>query len=128
MVEQITKGIKISVSTNYNGASYRNNRLYYIFGYHITIDNNSTQNVQLKERYWNIYDSLQKIEIVTGEGVIGQTPTLNPGESYAYSSGCFLESTIGAMNGHYTMIDVHSLESFKVYIPTFQLIIPTLSN
>jgi ApaG protein len=128
MVEQITKGIKISVKTNYNGSNYRNNRIYYIFAYHITIENNSLLTIQLKDRYWNIYDSLQKIEIITGEGVIGQTPLLRPSETYSYSSGCFLESTIGAMNGYYTMVDVHSLEEFKVYIPTFQLIIPTLSN
>lgn len=128
MVEQITKGIKISVRTDYNGSSYRNNHLYYIFAYHITIKNNSSQTIQLKERNWNIYDSLQKTEIVTGEGVIGQTPILSPSESYSYSSGCFLESTIGAMKGHYIMIDVHTLEEFKVYVPTFQLIIPMLSN
>ena len=128
MVEQITKGIKITIRTDFNGSSYRNNRLYYIFAYHITIENNSPQTIQLKERYWNIYDSLQKIEIVTGEGVIGQTPFLRPSESYSYSSGCFLESTIGAMKGYYVMIDVHTFEEFKVYIPTFQLIIPMLSN
>lgn len=128
MVEQVTKGIKISVRTNFNGSSYRNNKLYYIFAYHIHIENNSLQTVQLKERYWNIYDSLHKIEIVTGEGVIGQTPLLRPNETYSYSSGCFLESTIGAMKGYYTMIDVQSLKEFKVYIPTFQLIIPILSN
>ena len=37
--------------------------MYYIFAYHITIKNNSSQTVQLKERNWNIYDSLQKTEI-----------------------------------------------------------------
>lgn len=128
MVEQITKGIKISVRTNFNGASYRNNKLYYVFAYHITIENNSLQTVQLKDRYWKIYDSLHKIEIVSGEGVIGQTPILEPNNSYSYSSGCFLQSTIGAMRGYYTMIDIHTFEEFKVYIPTFQLITPLLSN
>ncbi len=128
MVELVTKGIKISVKTTFNGSSYRNNRLYYVFAYHITIQNNSLKTVQLRERYWNIYDSLHKIEIVTGEGVVGQTPLLSPNESYSYSSGCFLESTIGAMKGYYTMIDIDTFEEFKVYIPTFQLITPILSN
>lgn len=128
MVEQITKGIKISVRTNFNGESYRNNKLYYVFAYHITIENNSLQTVQLKDRYWKIYDSLHKIEIVSGEGVIGQTPILEPDNSYSYSSGSFLQSTTGAMKGYYTMIDINTLEEFKVYIPTFQLITPVLSN
>ena len=83
MAEQITKGIKISVKTNFNGSSYRNNKLYYIFAYHITIENNSLQTFQLKDRYWKIYDSLNDIEIVTGEGVVGQTPILEPNETYS---------------------------------------------
>ncbi|NCT09887.1 MAG: Co2+/Mg2+ efflux protein ApaG [Flavobacteriia bacterium] len=128
MVEKVTKGIKISVKTNFNGSSYRNNRLYHIFAYYITIENNSSQTVQLKDRFWKIYDSLNDVEIVTGEGVIGQTPILEPNETFSYNSGCFLESTMGAMKGYYTMIDIHSFEEFKVFIPTFQLITPILLN
>ena len=128
MAEQITKGIKISVKTNFNGSSYRNNKLYFIFAYHITIENNSLQTFQLKDRYWKIYDSLNDIEIVTGEGVVGQTPILEPNETYSYSSGCFLQSTLGAMKGFYTMIDIHSFDEFKVFIPTFQLTTPIISN
>lgn len=128
MVEQITKGVKISVKTKFNGTSYRNNKLFYVFAYFITIENNSTQTVQLTDRFWKIYDSLNKTEIVEGEGVVGQTPTLKPNDVYSYSSGCFLESNIGAMKGYYSMTNSNSLEQFKVGIPTFQLITPILSN
>ncbi len=128
MVEQITKGIKISVKTQFNGTSYRNNRLYYVFAYFITIENNSLQTVKLKDRFWNIFDSLNKTEIVQGEGVVGQTPVLKPNDIYSYSSGCFLESNIGAMNGFYTMIDTETFDVFKVAIPTFQLTTTVLSN
>jgi len=128
MVQQITKGIKISVKTKYNGTSYRNNRLYYTFVYFITIENKSSETLQLTDCFWKIFDSLNTTELVKGEGVVGQTPILNPNDNYTYSSGCFLESTMGAMKGYYTMKNIETLEEFKVYIPTFQLATPVLSN
>ena len=128
MVEQITTGIRISVKTKFNGTSYRYNRLYYVFSYFITIENRSSQTVKLTDRYWKIFDSLNKTEIVEGEGVVGQTPVLKPKDTYSYSSGCFLESTVGAMKGFYAMENIETLETFKVFIPTFQLSIPILSN
>jgi ApaG protein len=128
MVQQITKGIKISVKTKYNGTSYRNNSLYHIFAYFITIENTSSETVKLTDRFWQIFDSLNKTEIVSGEGVVGQTPTLKQNDSYTYSSGCFLESSIGAMKGFYTMINLDTFEQFKVFIPTFQLTTNVLSN
>ncbi len=128
MVEQITKGVKISVKTKYNGTSYRNNRLYYVFAYFVTIENYSSKTIELTHRFWEIFDSLNKTEFVEGEGVIGQTPVLKPNDTYSYSSGCFLESNVGAMKGFYTMKDVKTFEQFKVAIPTFQLATPILSN
>jgi len=128
MVEQITQGVKISVKTKYNGTSYRNNRLYYVFAYFVTIENYSSKTIELTHRFWEIFDSLNKTEFVEGEGVIGQTPVLKPNDTYSYSSGCFLESNVGAMKGFYTMKDVKTSEQFKVAIPTFQLATPILSN
>jgi ApaG protein len=128
MIQQITKGIKVSVKTKYNGTSYRNNRLYYIFAYFITIENKSSETVQLTDRFWQIFDSLNITEIVKGEGVVGQTPVLQPNDVYNYSSGCFLESKIGSMKGYYTMKNIETFEEFKVIIPTFQLVTPILSN
>ncbi|MGJ8744281.1 Co2+/Mg2+ efflux protein ApaG [Polaribacter sp.] len=128
MVQQITKGIKISVKTKYNGSSYRNNKNYHIFVYVITIENTSTKTVKLTDRYWNIFDSLNRSEIVSGEGVVGQTPVLKPQDVYTYSSGCFLESNMGAMKGFYTMIDIENFTQFKVIIPTFQLSNQTILN
>jgi ApaG protein len=128
MVNQITKGIKISVKTKYKGISYRNNRLYHSFEYVITIENNSSKTVKLTDRFWKIFDTLNETEIVSGEGVVGQTPTLKPNDTYTYSSGCFLVSTIGAMKGFYTMINTETFEQFKVIIPTFQLTNKTILN
>ncbi len=128
MVQKITQGIKISVNTQYNGTIYRNYKLYYSFNYFITIENNSEETVQLTDRFWEIYDSLNLTEIIEGEGVVGQSPILKPNDNYTYKSGCFLESNIGAMKGFYTMINTQSSKKIKVIIPTFQLTTPTLSN
>lgn len=128
MVQQITKGIKISVKTKYDGTLYRNYRLYYNFSYYITIENKSLETVQLTDRFWKIFDSLNTIEIVEGEGVVGQTPILEPQDTYKYKSGCFLLSTRGAMTGFYTMVNVETQQAFDVKIPTFQLSTPVSLN
>lgn len=132
MIQQITKGIKISVKTEYNGISFKNYNnslsLYHIFVYFITIENRSTETVQLTDRFWEIFDSLKQVEVIKGKGVVGQTPILLPNDNYTYSSRCFLESSIGSMKGFYTMKNLETKESFKAYIPTIQLLIPFLSN
>jgi len=128
MTNQVTKGIKISVDTKYNGTSFRNSKLYHVFSYVINIENKSSETVKLTDRFWKIYDTLNTTEIVSGEGVVGQTPILKPNDTYTYSSGCFLESNMGAMKGFYTMINLDTFEQFKVIIPTFQLSTPLVSN
>ena len=128
MIQQITKGIKISITSNFEGERYQNMQLYYAFSYSITIENQSSDTVQLLSRHWNIFDSLNNIEVVEGEGVIGKKPILKPKQTYTYSSNCYLTSPIGAMNGFYDMINFNSSKKFKVHIPTFQLILPATSN
>lgn len=128
MVELETKGVKISVVTRFKGTNYRNNQLYHFFSYFITIKNNSNATVQLTHRHWEIFDSLNKNEMVEGEGVVGQMPILPPQSEYSYTSGCSLESNIGSMKGFYVMKNLDNQEVFKVYVPKFQLIAPILSN
>jgi ApaG protein len=121
MVQQITRGIKISVETTFEGSFYKNYKIHYAFGYKITIENQSKDSVQLNARHWEIYDALNNVEIVSGEGVIGRKPVLQPGESHTYSSGCLLTSPFGAMRGHYDMVNFTTTQNFKVTIPTFKL-------
>ena len=121
MVQQITKGIKISVTTQYEGFLGHDHKTSYAFSYNITIENNSKDTVQLISRRWNILDALNNQQIVTGQGVIGMKPVLEPGESHSYSSGCMLLAPVGSMNGAYTMINFNSKQAFKVQIPTFKL-------
>ena len=128
MFQQITKGIKISVKSTFTGIVRYEQEQYYSFSYFITIENKSDEIVKLTERFWTIFDSLNKTEFVTGKGVIGQTPTLKPNDTYNYRSNCFLRSTVGAMKGSYKMINQRNQESFLVKIPTFQLTTTPILN
>ena len=109
------------MTTRYEGFLGHDNKSSYAFSYNITIENNSKDTVQLISRKWNIKDALNDNQIVTGQGVIGMKPVLEPGESHSYSSGCMLLGPVGAMNGAYTMINFNSKKAFKVNIPTFKL-------
>lgn len=128
MVQQVTKGIKISVETTFEGTFYKNYRVQYAFGYKVTIENKSKDLVQLNSRYWTILDALNHVEIVEGEGVIGKKPVIKPGETHTYNSGCLLSSPFGAMNGHYNMVNFTTSKIFKVAIPTFKLSAPFALN
>ena len=128
MVSQITRGIKISVLTSFEGTYFKNYKIHFAFTYQITIENQSKDSVQLKSRHWEIFDSLNDQEIVDGDGVVGKKPVLKPGERYTYSSGCLLASPIGAMKGYFNMINFTSTKSFKVQVPSFKLSAPFALN
>ena len=128
MVQQVTNGIKISVSTNFEGSNLHNYRMYFSFSYSITIENQSNDSVQLISRHWKIFDSLNNLEIVEGDGVIGKKPVIAPKKSYTYSSYCNLTSPIGSMKGFFNMINFTTTKEFRVYIPSFQLTVPAILN
>ncbi|WP_417290293.1 Co2+/Mg2+ efflux protein ApaG [Corallibacter sp.] len=128
MVQQVTKGIKISVETTFEGTFYKNYKIQFAYGYKVTIENQSKDSVQLYARHWTIKDALNNVEIVSGEGVIGKKPVLKPGESHTYTSGCLLTSPFGAMQGYYSMVNFTTTKKFKVAIPSFKLSAPFALN
>ena len=128
MVTQITKGIKVSVESSFEGTYYKESKLHYAFEYSVKIENQSKKLVQLDSRHWVILDSLNEEETVDGEGVIGKKPVLKPGQSHTYTSGCLLASPYGAMYGYYKMVDFSTTKKFDVAIPTFKLSAPFAMN
>ncbi len=128
MVQQVTQGIKISVKTEFDGTFYKNRKMQFAFAYTVTIENQSKDTVQLTSRHWKIKDSLNRTEIVEGEGVIGQKPILLPGEKHSYTSGCLLMSPFGSMRGYYNMVNFASTRRFRVSIPLFNLGAPFSMN
>ncbi len=121
MVEQITNGIKISVQTTYNGVVQQHKQQFNAFSYNIAIENETSDTVQLLERFWEISDALNHKEFVEGAGVVGQQPILAPNACHRYTSNCFLFAETGAMSGRFKMINLDTKAYFDVIIPTFQL-------
>jgi ApaG protein len=92
----------------------------YFWTYTIEIVNRGAIQVQLLERYWHITDASGRVETVRGPGVVGETPILEPGESFSYTSGCGLSTASGVMSGSYRMMDADG-RAFDVEIPAFSL-------
>jgi len=128
MVQKVTRGIKISVETTFEGTFYKNYKMHFAYSYKIKIENQSKDSVQLMERHWKIKNSLNLTETVDGEGVIGKKPVLKPGESHMYTSGCLLTSPFGSMSGFYRMVNFTTTKRFKVKVPTFKLSAPFALN
>lgn len=95
----------------------------FVFAYTVTIRNDGTTPAKLFNRYWLITDANGKKVEVQGAGVVGEQPTIEPGKSYTYTSGCVLETEVGTMEGYYQMAEDQS-EMENVAIPVFRLAIP----
>ncbi len=99
----VTDGIRVRVESAYleDRSSPRDDR--YVFAYTITISNEGAIAAQLRTRHWIITDARGTVEEVRGDGVVGEQPHLEPGQSFQYTSGCVLTTPIGTMQGTYRM-------------------------
>ncbi len=96
---------------------------HYVFSYTVTIRNNGSMPAKLLTRRWVITDGDGQTQEVSGDGVIGEQPHLQPGEGFKYTSGTFMNTPFGTMHGSYQMISDEG-EKFDAEIPTFQLSVP----
>lgn len=95
----------------------------YVFAYTVTITNVGSAPAKLLTRHWLITDANGKVQEVSGEGVVGENPYLNPGDSFRYTSAAMIETPVGVMQGKYQMKSEQG-ESFNAPIPKFTLSIP----
>lgn len=128
MVTKVTEGIKISVDAFYEEHQSRPAERLFLFSYHITIENQTSEKVQLLRRYWQIFDSSGEYREVEGPGVVGEQPILAPGEKYAYESFCNLKTDMGKMKGTYTFERLMDRKLFIAEIPEFKMIVPSKLN
>ena len=125
---KVTHGINITVETKFQNEHSVIEHNHFLFSYHITIENKSEYTVQLLSRHWDIFDSNSQNSVVDGEGVVGETPVLDPGEIFEYESACSLTTDMGKMSGYYLMERTTDKARFKVVIPEFELIVPLRLN
>ncbi len=128
MVSAITKGIQVSVETTYQPDFSNPQQHHYVFTYKVRIENKSNHTVQLLRRRWEIFDAAETRKIVEGDGVVGQQPILEPGETHTYVSGCNLKSGMGKMRGSFTLEKLRDGQLWEVVIPEFQLIATLFQN
>ncbi|MDX1481547.1 MAG: Co2+/Mg2+ efflux protein ApaG [Woeseiaceae bacterium] len=119
--------IRIDVSTQYVDEQSDPDVDRYVFAYTITIANTGAVAAKLISRHWVITDGNGKVQEVTGDGVVGEQPFLNPGEQFRYSSGAVIETPVGAMQGKYRMQAENGI-GFDAPIPAFTLAVPGLLN
>ncbi|MFC5759812.1 MULTISPECIES: Co2+/Mg2+ efflux protein ApaG [unclassified Rhizobium] len=125
MYRALTRDIEVVVEPFYLEEQSDPDDDRYVWGYRVVISNNSGIAVRLVNRYWNITDQNGQIDEVSGPGVVGEQPRLQPGDTYEYSSGCPLDTPSGLMFGHYQM-ETDEGELFDVDIPAFSLDSPGL--
>lgn len=115
--------IQVSVRVRYllEQSEEADNR--FVFAYTITVSNEGDQAVKLISRHWIITDANHHVQEVKGKGVVGEQPTINPGQSFEYTSGTVLSTQVGTMSGSYRMALEDGAE-FPVSIPQFVLSIP----
>jgi len=120
MYEAVTKSIRVRVTPDYLEDQSSPDESHYFWAYTVEIFNDGAETVQLRSRYWSITDANGLTEEVRGSGVVGETPTLEPGDSFSYTSGCPLSTSSGIMLGSYQMSKDNG-EMFSVDIPAFSL-------
>ncbi|MCS6911930.1 MAG: Co2+/Mg2+ efflux protein ApaG [Myxococcales bacterium] len=127
MSDTTTEGIRVRVQCRYAPERSQPAHSRYFFVYTVTITNEGSEPAQLKTRHWIITDSNQRVEEVRGPGVVGETPTLRPGQSFTYSSGCLLRTPYGTMHGSYQMVRPDG-RMFDAVIAPFVLAVPHAIN
>lgn len=120
MYEAVTRGIRVRVEPQYVEEQSSPDESHFFWAYTVTISNEGEQVVQLRSRLWRITNAHGLTQEVRGPGVVGLTPTIAPGESFSYTSGCPLETPSGIMVGSYQMQET-SGQLFDVAIPAFSL-------
>jgi ApaG protein len=118
-----TEGFVVRVRPSYLPEQSDPDEHRFVWGYEIEIENRGDETAQLISRQWLITDGLGRTEEVSGPGVVGEQPTIRPGESFSYMSGCPLQTSSGTMVGRYAMV-ADSGRRFDIEIPAFSLDLP----
>jgi ApaG protein len=115
--------IEVSTATEYLADQSDESAGRFVFSYTITLRNNGSVAAKLISRHWIITDSQGLVQEVRGLGVVGNQPVLDPGESFEYTSGAAIATSVGTMKGTYQMLATDGTR-FEAAIPEFTLSVP----
>jgi ApaG protein len=118
-----TRDVVVRVIASYAPDQSDERERRHFWTYTVEIENRGQETVQLISRHWIITDGQNRVQEVTGLGVVGEQPTLKPSEAFRYTSGCPLATSSGAMRGSYHMVTREG-DAFDVEIPEFSLHLP----
>lgn len=122
-----SEGIRIQVQPRYVPERSDPGQGYWFFAYRVLISNEGQEPAQLVTRHWVITDATGHVEHVRGPGVVGETPRLEPGQSFEYTSFCPLPTASGSMRGSYQMVRDDG-RAFEAEIEVFTLMATPLLN
>lgn len=118
--EAVTEGVRIRVRPKFMHDESEPARAHFIWQYTVEVENESARVWTIMRRHWRIVDSAGRLQIVEGEGVVGQTPSIGPGERFSYTSGAPLATPSGMMTGSYDLVDENG-DEMVARIPAFSL-------
>jgi ApaG protein len=90
------------------------------FAYFITIHNDTDVAVTIKGRKWVVRNTRGEITAVEGDGVVGQFPTIEPGESFSYNSFHLNDTETAVAEGSYIGTDERG-RKVLTRIPRFEM-------
>ena len=93
------------------------------FAYFITIHNDSEMAVTIKGRKWVVTNSRGEVLAVEGDGVVGQFPTIEPGDDFSYDSCHLLDDAWAVAEGSYLGLGEDGRRVFT-RIPRFKMVVP----
>ena len=122
-----TQDVTVRVSVSFLPEQSDPGKGRWFWAYHVRIENGGRRAVQLISREWIIVDGRGGRHEVQGEGVVGEQPVIEPGESFDYVSGCPLTTPSGWMEGRYQMVTADG-RVFAAAVPRFPLTAPAVAS
>ena len=120
MYSKTTNGVTVTVTPYFLDDQSSPQESHFVWAYQVNIKNSGNSSIKLNLRNWLIIDANGKVINVQGEGVVGEFPTIEPGESFEYTSGTPLKTNNGIMQGFY-LVSQDNGEKLKIDIPVFSL-------
>ncbi|MFM7099615.1 MAG: ApaG domain [Verrucomicrobiota bacterium] len=94
------------------------------FVYFISIHNDTDTQVTIKGRKWVVSHDDGSVQVVEGDGVVGETPSIPPGGKFSYNSQHLLNTRCATAEGAYLGQDEQG-RGVVVRIPRFRMVVPT---